>query len=50
MDKDKKLRVAHEQCWSKFSNACMLQQTDASSKPFGDMKSNMGDDPDSKGA
>lgn len=39
-----------ERCWNQFSNTCMLQQTDASSKPFGDMTLNMKNDPDSKGA
>lgn len=39
-----------EQCWNQFSNPCMLQQTDASSKPFGGMTLNMKDDADCTGA
>lgn len=48
--KDRKLRVDDEQRWNQFSNTCMLQQTNASSKPFGDMTLNMKNDPDSIGA
>lgn len=46
-DGKRKIRVGDEQRWNWFSKACMLQQTDASRKLFGDMILKMMNDPKS---